>query len=152
MIYKVLNEAVIGMIDNEYRIDLSDSYAKHACRIKISKKSGDKFKHGTSVPIHKTLVTYDQIRYADVVKATGDSKHLLPLIAGFAAIYHDDLIKLNEAFLYGDYTTQMKLRPYIEMVWVNYYNQFKDANESIIRDYANKMTGLADLPNKKKKI
>lgn len=139
MFYDIINEATIGNIGEEFRLDLLDRRTKHGNRLKIVKRSGGHNRDGSSVPVNNKWKTYDEIKYSGVVEYESISKHLIPLIIGFAVIYHNELIELYNAFLYGNIKVQNDIRPYIENAWIEYYFEFKDANEGTIRSHANKV-------------
>ena len=139
-IYRPFNEITIGDYNNNFRVDILDRRTKHGSRLKVTRKGGKSIKSGTSVPIIPNVKTYDEIINHPSIEKLPESEKAIPVISGFIALYHNDLLLYSNSLASGDIKTQNGLRNKIEDAWDRYIAEFGDANESTIRKYIDKMT------------
>ena len=134
---KALNEVSIGDCGSNFRVDLTSERGGHDIRLKISRKSGSNYKHGSSVQILRNPdpMYYSDIRRDSKINYSKESEDLIPLAIGFVTIYRFFMIEyVNRISFGGNYD---EILNYISDEWVSFYNTFKRASEGQIRDYAN---------------
>lgn len=140
MLFNIIHEYNIDGSIGGYKLNLSDQRLQHDRRIKLV-GSGVRKGNGTSVPVRREILSYDELINDKHTMKVGDkSDEYLGFVVGFIVLNHAKLIAYFDAVDNG-----LDLVPYkdvINIAFKEYSMIYKPSNTAKIRRDANEHVRL----------
>ena len=135
MLMNIIHEFNIEGSIGGYRLNLSNQRLQHDRRIKLV-GNGVKKGNGTTVPVHREVLSYDELINDKHTMKIGDkSDEFLGFIVGFIVLHHGKLIAYFDAVDNG--LDLIPYKNYINSAFKEYSMSYKPNNTAKIRRDAN---------------